>query len=273
MRRKAGLIVIGLTVLGAAAAAGAAVRQSGDTLQLQAVLRRPTASAPLPNVACPAGAASTAVCYQLTATGNVRGLGAVSDRYLVMTDDSDPSCVRDSFGPDSITVAGKGEIDASITVSAACNGLPTGFTVTGGSGSYAGATGSGSFTPDLVIGGHVADDGGDDNTIDDDDIEYPWQTDSWAGTITVPGYTFDLAPPKISGSAARTVLLHGNATHTRVTYRVKAVDAVDGPVPVSCAPRPGTVFRLGRTRVVCTATDSSANTARATFIVTIRRTR
>jgi len=52
---------------------------------------------------------------------------------------------------------------------------------------------------------------------------------------------------------------------------VAAHDDVDGTVPVTCAPRSGSFFPVGRTRVRCAATDKSANTATASFTVTVRR--
>jgi hypothetical protein len=51
------------------------------------------------------------------------------------------------------------------------------------------------------------------------------------------------------------------------------VDGVDGAVPVSCQPRPGRRFPLGKTIVRCAATDSSGNTATAGFTVTVKRRR
>lgn len=49
--------------------------------------------------------------------------------------------------------------------------------------------------------------------------------------------------------------------------------AVAASVAARCTPRSGAAFRVGRTRVTCTATDSSANTATAAFTVVVRKTR
>ncbi|WP_436772346.1 VWA domain-containing protein [Yinghuangia sp. YIM S09857] len=56
----------------------------------------------------------------------------------------------------------------------------------------------------------------------------------------------------------------------RIDYVATAVDSVGGALPVVCAPPSGTVFPVGTTTVVCTATDSSGNTGSdsATFTVT-----
>jgi HYR domain-containing protein len=174
------------------------------------------------------------------------------------------------FTPDVIAVAGKGEIDSMITTSASCDGIPTGFVVTGGSGAYAGATGSGTFTPSPVANG-AWNDNGDDSYPDDDDFD-SWRSDAWKGTVTVPGLSFDLRPPVISGAVSKTVHVR-TGKRARVTFAVAAADAVDGSVPARCAPRSGSFFRIGRTTVKCSATDSSANTATARFTVNVKRGR
>ena len=63
------------------------------------------------------------------------------------------------------------------------------------------------------------------------------------------------------------------AKRARVTYTVSARDEVDGSVPVSCQPRPGSRFRIGRTAVNCSAIDGSGNTATARFTITVKRRR
>ncbi|MGW5097651.1 HYR domain-containing protein [Streptomyces nodosus] len=57
---------------------------------------------------------------------------------------------------------------------------------------------------------------------------------------------------------------------TVIDFTATAQDAVDGPLPVNCTPASGSRFRVGITKVTCTATDSSGNTgtATATFTVT-----
>jgi hypothetical protein len=51
-----------------------------------------------------------------------------------------------------------------------------------------------------------------------------------------------------------------------------ATDNAPGPVTVSCSPAPGSTFAIGVTIVTCTATDSSANTASESFLVTVINT-
>ncbi|QXE33812.1 HYR domain-containing protein [Streptomyces sp. GMY02] len=54
-----------------------------------------------------------------------------------------------------------------------------------------------------------------------------------------------------------------------VEYPASAVDAVDGPVPVTCEPPSGSRFPIGETTVTCTATDGRGNTGRATAVIKV----
>jgi hypothetical protein len=87
----------------------------------------------------------------------------------------------------------------------------------------------------------------------------------------VPGHKFDVTAPKLHGSRSKTVRAQNGAKSARVAFKVTATDGVDGAVPVSCRPRSGSRFKIGRTTVRCEATDSSGNTAKAVFTVTVRR--
>ena len=49
-----------------------------------------------------------------------------------------------------------------------------------------------------------------------------------------------------------------------------AIDAVDGPRPVSCTPAHGSTFRPGKTTVTCTASDLGGLTTTATFTVWVQ---
>jgi hypothetical protein len=85
--------------------------------------------------------------------------------------------------------------------------------------------------------------------------------------IRQPTYLPQSRPPVIF----KAVRVAKTVKRIRVRYTVAADDAVDGSVPVSCKPRPGSFFRLGRTHVACTATDTSGNTAKTSFSVTVKR--
>lgn len=97
--------------------------------------------------------------------------------------------------------------------------------------------------------------------------------DTWTGTLTVPGLDFDITPPSLTGAVSKILRAPRGAKRMRVRYRVTAEDEVDGAVPAICTPRSGSFFKLGRTRVTCSATDSSGNTRDARFTVTVRRAR
>jgi hypothetical protein len=91
------------------------------------------------------------------------------------------------------------------------------------------------------------------------------------GTLTAPALHFAL--PKLTGARAKTVRAAKGAKRARVTFDVKATDDHGGDIPVSCHPSSGSRFRVGKTSVLCLATDSSGNTASAGFVVTVKRRR
>jgi hypothetical protein len=83
---------------------------------------------------------------------------------------------------------------------------------------------------------------------------------------------FDLTPPTLSGATTKTVRAKKKgAKSARIAFRVTAQDDRDGARPVARTPRSGRAFRIGRTRVTCTASDTSANSAAASFTVTVQR--
>jgi hypothetical protein len=176
--------------------------------------------------------------------------------------DGPPTCPSDVGKPlataGRLVVAGKGEIHFALADGARCvaqepvRNEPQDFTITGGTGTYEGASGSGTLARSVSAGRG---------------------TERWTGTLVVPGFEFDLTPPRLSGATSKTVRARRSAQRVRLTYKVTARDAVDGRVPTTCLPRSGSRFRIGRTVVRCSATDTSANTATARFAVTVRRAR
>lgn len=79
--------------------------------------------------------------------------------------------------------------------------------------------------------------------------------DTTAPTVTVP-----------SDVAATT----SNPAGIAVSYgSVTAIDAVDGILAASCDHASGSVFPIGPTTVVCSATDAHSNTVHASFTVTV----
>jgi hypothetical protein len=259
-----GMFIVATLAVGSLASDAYGHGVAVGTLALQTVVQ-----IRYPETRCPAGTPSNFQCFARTGTAVVPGLGTVKESYDYVLENAPAGCVADP-GADSVrlipttvrlTVAGKGEIDLS-TGGTDClsrfNQLTATeqFTITGGSGPYAGAAGAGtvttaSFGPFFNFTGE----------------------DFWTGTLIVPGYEFDLTAPTIEGANNKTVRVAHRARHTRVTYAVTAQDDVDGVVPVTCSPKSGALFDLGRTAVTCSARDTSGNTSKATFTVTVKSRR
>jgi hypothetical protein len=200
-------------------------------------------------------------CRARTEQASVPGLGGVTATYVWLFRVGAPTCPSNLAKPlataGRLAVLGKGELQFALADGAACVDVepvrnePQQFTVTGGTGIYAGASGSG--TVERSVSGGTG-------------------TDTWTGTILAPSTEFDLTAPTLSGATSK-IVRAPKGVKRRVTYMVTASDGVDGSVRAACAPRSGSRFPIGRTTVKCSAEDSSANTARAAFRVTVRATR
>ena len=249
--------MLGLTLLGATAAAASewGSTKAAGTLNLQM-----TMGVTSDGVACPPGMPADANCFARAGSAAVAGLGRVSEEYTWPFTVGPPTCPATLAKPRATTgrfvVAGKGDISFALSDGANCVDVepvrnePQAFTITGGTGVFASAAGSG--TVKRSLGGGAG-------------------TEIWTGTLEVPGYTFDLAAPTLSGASAKTVRAPKGAKTAKVAYKVRATDDVDGSVPVACQPKSGSRFKVGKTTVKCTATDSSANVAKASFTVTVKR--
>lgn len=214
---------------------------------------------------CPAGASRFDRCVRFVGVGQLPGLGRATTTYTKILPGADFSCPVLNHNTAVIEVAGKGSISVSRTgrfcgPTAPAEVPPSTFTVTGGSGTYAEASGTLAFKSSVYAADFGCGPCGNG-------------LDTWTGTLVVPGVDFDTSMPVLSGAASKTVRIPRRAERARVRYAVTATDGVDGAVPVSCSPRSGSWFRLGRTSVTCSATDSSGNTATRRFTVTVRRAR
>jgi hypothetical protein len=251
-----------VTVAGAVGFLGMATTSApttAGTLSLQAAL--PVVSTPS---SCPPEAPpDVAECRIRTGQALVAGLGSVSENYNFFWKWGPPSCPSNGAKPLATTarliVAKKGELHFALAEGARCvpeqdlvRTEPQDFTITGGTGIYAGASGSGAVERVLNFGSG---------------------TEKWVGTLVVPGVEFDVTPPRLSGATSKTVRAPRGAKSVRVTYRVTARDEVDGALSVACQPRSGSRFFIGRTVVTCEAADTSANTRRARFRVTVKPAR
>ena len=213
---------------------------------------------------CPGTTPGTILCYTHQGRGLVRGLGMVSHSYAYPVMQNPPGCKSGSYRVPGYTVrfvvAGKGALQLAVPGSNQClstsNVLEPRYPpieITGGSGVYAGASGSGTLVHDAryVPGGAAG-------------------TDTWTGNLVVPGLTFDVTAPVLTGTVGKTVRTPRDAKRARVGYRVTARDGVDGVVPVSCLPRSNSSFKIGRTIVTCSATDASGNSRAAKFAITVK---
>ena len=90
----------------------------------------------------------------------------------------------------------------------------------------------------------------------------------WVVRVLGSGHGLPVRRPRADRNT--TVTAPRGKKRVRVRFFVFATDAVDGTVPVACTPRSGSLFKLGRTKVSCSATDSSANTRQARFVITVR---
>lgn len=212
------------------------------------------------NCAVPPELPPDSFCALRTGNGVVSGLGQVLEAYTFYAHDCS-SGFRVLETTVRFDVLGKGRLELRADrdedcVNSALIATRT-FTVSGGSGVYAGASGGGSVRHD----GYYTSTG------------IASGTDTWAGTLSVTGLEFDVTGPNLSGVVNKTVQAPRKAKRVRVTYRVAARDEVDGVVPVTCKPKSGTRFRIGRTVVKCSASDTSGNTKSARFTVRVKARR
>jgi hypothetical protein len=215
---------------------------------------------------CPPGTPpTTEECIIFTGAGGIPGLGRATVTYVKSFDET--ICPGQVVGQRTslIDVAGKGQLKVAMDFPYCANRAPNSTvhrgTVVEGTGMFAGASGS------LQIASTV---------------EAPrcsasgcWgpASDTWTGNVSVPGLAFDLTAPVLQGARPKSVKAPKKAKSVRVRYSVTAQDDMGGSMPANCLPRSGSRFKVGRTKVNCTAEDTSANVATASFTVTVKRAR
>jgi hypothetical protein len=85
----------------------------------------------------------------------------------------------------------------------------------------------------------------------------------WAKTVS------DTTPPVVKVPGPITTNATGPAGAT-VVYTATATDDLDPHPSLVCKPPSGSVFPIGDTKVICTATDFSKNSASASFTVHVK---
>ena len=264
MKKHRTLIVALAILITSAPAALAGSSASSGTLTVSAQVGSAYAFGPQ---FCPPGTpATTRDCVRFNGVADIPGLGRSTITYVKSFDDT--------ICPDQVTqqkttlidVAGKGQLKVAWDYPLCVNYAPASSvnhgTISAATGKFAGA--SGSFQLSTMVSGPSCGIGGCRGS----------SMDVWTGNLTVPGYEFDLTPPVLQPIASKRVKAARNAKAVRVRYSPKAQDAVDGPVSVKCKPGSGSLFKVGRTtRVTCSAEDTSANVATASFTVTARKKR
>jgi len=99
---------------------------------------------------------------------------------------------------------------------------------------------------------------------------HPWME----GTIIIEDGTStpaDTVPPQVLVPDDITIQTE-DQNGASTTFNPQAIDNIDELITPTCSPASGSVFAIGTTEVVCTATDSSGNTASNSFNVIIEYT-
>ena len=212
---------------------------------------------------CSPGTAPGIECVRFVGSAGVAGLGQTTVSYVKTLGEAecpDEAPVR-HFDTVVFDVAGKGTIEMAET--GFC-GPPAPATVgpisavTGGTGVYAGASGLLSYTSSTTPPQRCAT------------VSAVGRATSGAARSPCRAMR-STSPPRCCPGPCRGRYGPEAGQAGPSAYQVAASDDVDASATAACKPASGTAFRLGRTRVTCTATDSSANTSRATFTVTVKR--
>nr|AIE91353.1 blue (type1) copper domain-containing protein [uncultured marine thaumarchaeote AD1000_118_C08] len=100
---------------------------------------------------------------------------------------------------------------------------------------------------------------------------HPWMI----GTIIIEDGTSstpaDTVPPQVLVPDDITLQTE-DQNGASVTFNPQAIDNIDELITPTCSPASGSVFAIGTTEVVCTATDSAGNTSSNSFNVIIEYT-
>jgi Tol biopolymer transport system component len=98
----------------------------------------------------------------------------------------------------------------------------------------------------------------------------PADTNGVIDVFRAPITPGDDVPPALTLPQSPIVVPADRPGGAVVTYEVTATDAVDPNPAVSCSPSSGSLFPIGDTTVICTATDASGNSAEGSFSVHVQ---
>jgi hypothetical protein len=238
--------VVGALALIALLAPAIAGARSTGTLRMSAFFSSPS----LPT-SCQPDASEGTSCSALRASASVRGLGNARLEAIQAT--TDPGFHVRVSG--RLIVSNRGSLEFEADNSQTSRDIVLALRITGGTGVFAGASGSGTYQID-----------GRTNT-----------TSLWDVVLSAPDHEFDVQGPRlvVSSTSARR---RGASCVIGVGYRVE--DDRPGPIRVSVSAgvsrvsssKPSgvlqvTIRRAPRVRVSLLAADTSANTARRSVIV------
>lgn len=243
--RTSSILVLAIGLIFAAIVPAAAIGDgSAGTLHINQDL----ATKPWQRADCPSGTpGASPICYTITGSSVVPGLGETTEGYSYIIEDSTANSTPAQLGATITAPEGTFSLSATDPTACGCGDSTLAYTITGGTGAYAGASGSGTISF-VTLHPNVY----------------------WSGTLNAPDSTFDTSPPVIDAKS-KTVRAPKHAERVRVKYTVTAEDAGSGTVPVTCKPRSGSRFKIGRTTVRCSAIDAVGNTATAHFRITVKR--
>jgi hypothetical protein len=141
---------------------------------------------------------------------------------------------------------------------------------TGGNGNRAGGGGGGGFYGGGGGGGCVlgAGGGGGSSYSIGQNTVHAQGVQPGNGKVILSYIPSDTTPPVLTVPGPLTVEATGSSG-APVNYVVIATDPEDGVLPASCSPASGSVFPLGTTTVVCSASDAAGNTTNGEFDVTV----
>ena len=124
----------------------------------------------------------------------------------------------------------------------------------------------------IMAGGSYSYTADTEGTFDYFCMVHPWMR----GTLIVEDGSTSSTP---ADTVPPTVLVPDDITlqtedqnGASATFNPQAIDNIDELITPTCSPASGSVFAIGTTEVVCTATDSSGNTASNSFNVIIEYT-